>query len=55
MLELIGLITLVYLALKFLPDMLGFAFKVLIVLAAIWLSLAVIGWLFSLTPFVVIL
>jgi hypothetical protein len=55
MLELIGLIALVYLAIKFLPGILLFALKVLVVLVGIWLTLAVISWLFSLTPFVIIL
>jgi hypothetical protein len=55
MLELVGFIAIVYLAIKFLPDILSFAFKVIIVLAALWLLLAAIGWLFTITPFVIIL
>ena len=55
MLELIGLIALVYLAIKFLPDILSFAFKVLIVLVGLWLLLAVIGWMFNFAPFVILI
>jgi hypothetical protein len=55
MLELIGFIAVVYLAIKFLPDILSFALKVIVVLVAIWLLLAVLGWMFTLTPFIVIL
>ena len=41
MLELIGLIALIYLAVKFLPGIMVFALKVLIVLVGIWLLLNV--------------
>ena len=53
MLELIGLIALIYLAVKFLPGILMFALKVLIVLIGIWLVLNVLVWMatiFNLPP-----
>ncbi len=45
MLELIGLIALVYLAIKFLPDISMFALKVVIVLIGLWLLLSVMAWM----------
>jgi hypothetical protein len=55
MLELIGFIAVVYLAIKFLPDILSFALKVVVVLVGLWLLLAVLGWMFTWTPFIIIL
>ena len=53
MLELIGLIALVYLAVKFLPDILMFALKVIIVLVGIWLVLNVLVWMFGWPNFLI--
>ena len=55
MLELIGLIALVYLAVKFLPDILMFALKVIIVLVGIWLVLNVLVWMFGWPHFLIYL
>jgi hypothetical protein len=49
MLELIGLIALIFVAVKFLPDILSFALKVIVVLVGIWLLLSVLVWMFG-TP-----
>ena len=53
MLELIGLIAIVYFAVKFFPDILLFAFKTVIVLVGLWLLLAALGWLFGPFYFVI--
>ena len=53
MLELIGLIALIYLAVKFLPGILVFALKVLIVLIGIWLVLNVLVWIFGWPNFLI--
>lgn len=45
MLELIGFIALVYLAIKFLPGIVLFAGKVIIVLIGLWLLLSVMAWM----------
>ena len=55
MLELIGLIALIYLAVKFLPDILMFALKVTIVLVGIWLVLNVLVWMFGWPNFLIYL
>ena len=55
MLELIGLIALVYLAVKFLPDILMFALKVIIVLVGIWLVLNVLVWIFGWPNFLIVM
>lgn len=55
MLELIGLIALIYLAVKFLPGILVFALKVLIVLIGIWLVLNVLVWMFGWPQFLIYL
>ena len=55
MLELIGLIALIYLAVKFLPGIMVFALKVLIVLVGIWLVLNVLVWVFGWPNFLIYL
>jgi len=57
MLELIGLIALIILAIKFLPDILSFAFKVIVVLLAVWLLLHVVSWIFTwpILPLIIIM
>jgi|TARA_B110000305_G_C19090524_1_gene470548 hypothetical protein len=45
MLELVGFIALVYVAIKFLPGILVFAGKVMIVLIGLWLLLGFVAWL----------
>mgnify|MGYP004049956159 FL=1 len=55
MLELIGLIALIYLAVKFLPGILVFALKVLIVLIGIWLVLNVLVWVFGWPNFLIVM
>mgnify|MGYP003655219676 FL=1 len=45
MLELVGFIALVYVAIKFLPGILVFAGKVMIVLFGLWLLLGCVTWL----------
>ena len=55
MLELIGLIALIYLAVKFLPDILMFALKVIIVLVGIWLVLNVLVWMFGWPNFLIVM
>ena len=55
MLELIGLIALIYLAVKFLPGILVFALKVLIVLIGIWLILNVLVWIFGWPNFLIVM
>ena len=55
MLELIGLIALIYLAVKFLPGILMFALKVLIVLVGIWLLLNVLVWMFGWPSFLIVM
>ena len=55
MLELIGLIALIYLAVKFLPDILMFALKVIIVLVGIWLVLNVLVWIFGWPNFLIVM
>jgi hypothetical protein len=55
MLELIGLIALIYLAVKFLPGILVFALKVLIVLIGIWLVLNVLVWIFGWPNFLIVM
>jgi hypothetical protein len=51
MLELIGLIAVIYFAVKFFPDILLFAFKTVIVLVGLWLLFAAIVALFG--PFII--
>ena len=53
MLELIGLIALIYLAIKFLPGIMVFALKVLVVLVGIWLVLNVLVWMFGWPNFLI--
>jgi hypothetical protein len=48
MLELIGLIAVIYLAVKFLPEIAMFALKVVVVLVGLWLLLCVLTWMFGL-------
>ena len=55
MLELIGLIALVYLAIRFMPGILMFALKVIIVLVGIWLVLNVLVWMFGWPNFLIYL
>ena len=55
MLELIGLAALIFLAIKFLPDILMFALKVLIVLVGIWLILNVLVWMFGWPNFLIVM
>ena len=55
MLELIGLIALIYLAVKFLPGILVCALKVLIVLIGIWLVLNVRVWIFGWPNFLIVM
>lgn len=55
MLELIGLIALVYLAIKFLPDISMFALKVVIVLIGLWLLLSALVWMFGIPTYVIYL
>ena len=47
MLELIGFIALVYLAIKFFPDIIVFAFKTMIVLVGLWLLFGAVIWAFG--------
>ena len=47
MLELIGFIALIYLAVKFFPDIIVFAFKTMIVLVGLWLLFEAIIWVFG--------
>ena len=47
MLELIGFIALIYLAIKFFPDIIVFAFKTMIVLVGLWLLFGAIIWVFG--------
>ena len=55
MLELIGFITLVYLAVKFMPGILLFAGKVIIVLIGLWLLLSAMVWMFGIPTYVIYL
>ena len=55
MLELIGFITLVYLAVKFMPGILLFSGKVIIVLVGLWLLLSAIVWMFGIPTYVIYL
>ena len=55
MLELIGFITLVYLAVKFMPGILLFAGKVIIVLVGLWLLLSTMFWMFGIPTYVIYL
>ena len=55
MLELIGLAALIFLAVKFLPGILMFALKVLIVLIGIWLVLNVLVWIFGWPNFLIVM
>jgi hypothetical protein len=55
MLELIGFIALVYLAIKFMPDILMFALKVVIVLVGLWLLLSVMVWIFGIPTYIIYL
>lgn len=47
MLELIGLIALIYVTIKYFPDILQFAFKVVIVLIGLYLALAFFGFVLN--------
>ena len=47
MLELSGFIALVYLAIKFFPDIIVFAFKTMIVLVGLWLLFGAVIWAFG--------
>ncbi len=47
MLSIIGLIAIIYLAIKFLPEIAMFAFKVVVVLIGLWLTLYVLTWIFG--------
>jgi len=47
MLELVGFIALVYMAIKFLPGIMVFAGKVMVVLIGLWLLLGIAGWLMN--------
>ncbi len=55
MLELIGFIALVYLAIKFLPGIVLFAGKVIIVLIGLWLLLSALVWMFGIPTYVIYL
>jgi|TARA_B100001094_G_scaffold188716_1_gene182972 hypothetical protein len=55
MLELIGLIALVYLAIRFMPGILLFAGKVIIVLVGLWLLLSVMVWMFGIPTYIIYL
>lgn len=55
MLELIGFIALVYLAIKFMPGILMFALKVVIVLVGLWLLLSVMVWMFGIPTYIIYL
>ena len=55
MLELIGLAALIFLAIKFLPGILMFVLKVLIVLVGIWLLLNVLVWMFGWPSFLIVM
>lgn len=57
MLELIGLIALLYLAFKFLPDFLMFLVKLFVGLFVFWLFLLVLAWMapYAMIPMVILL
>ena len=55
MLELIGLAALIFLAIKFLPGIMMFALKVLIVLIGIWLLLNALVWMFGWPSFLIVM
>jgi len=57
MLELIGLIAILYLAFKFLPDFLMFLAKLFVGLFVFWLFLLVMAWLmpYAMIPMVILL
>ena len=57
MLELIGLIAILYLAFKFLPDFLMFLVKLFVGLFVFWLFLLVMAWLmpYAMIPMVILI
>jgi len=55
MLELIGLIVLIYFAVKYLPDILLFFIKLILCLVAIGLLIDVFYWVFSINSPVIII